>query len=332
MTFEKILEELKHKKYRPIYLLMGEEPFYIDRICDFIEKNVLSETEKAFNQTILYGKDIEARDVDMAAKRYPMMAPYQVLIIKEAQNLKKIDDLMHYASSPLETTILVLAHKYKSLPKNKKLYKSIEKSGVILESKKLYDNQVPEWINQYVKEKKLRISAVASALLAEYLGTDLSKVANEIDKLALSFPEQTELSPAIIQENIGISKDYNVFELQNALTDKDTLKSFRIVQYFGENQKEHPIFNTLAFLYGFFSKLLIFHFTKDKSDGSLTTALGVSPFFLKNYRKAASAYNPKKTVEIISFLREYDLKAKGVNNVSAEPGELLTELIFKILH
>jgi DNA polymerase-3 subunit delta len=332
MTFEQISKDLQNKKYKPIYLLMGEEAFYIDKITDYIQDNVLNETEKAFNLTILYGKDVEARDIDLAAKRYPMMAPYQVIIVKEAQNLKKIEDLVYYAGSPLETTILVLAHKYKSLAKNKKLYKAIEKSGVVLETKKLYDNQVPDWITAYATNKKLRISPVAAALLAEYLGNDLSKVANEIDKLALSLPENAEINQKIIQDNIGISKEYNVFELQNALVDKDIVKSNRIVNYFGSNQKEHPIFSTLSFLYSFFSKILIFHFTKDKSDANLARELGVSPFFLKNYKKAATQYPPKKAVQIISFLREYDLKAKGVNNISTEPGDLLKEMIFKILH
>ncbi|MCK5537385.1 MAG: DNA polymerase III subunit delta [Bacteroidales bacterium] len=332
MKFEQILKDLQQKKYKPIYLLMGTEPYYIDKIADFIEDNVISEAEKSFNLSIMYGKDTEARNVDLAAKRYPMMSPYQVIIVKEAQDIKKINDLVHYAGNPLETTILVLAHKYKTIAKTTKLYKAIDKVGVILESKKLYDNKVPDWISNYVAEKKLRISPMASGLLSEYLGNDLSKVANEINKLALSLPENTEINPKIIQENIGISKEYNVFELQDALTNKDIMKTNRIIMYFGAHDKKHPIFTTINFLYTFFSKLLIFHFTKDKSDANLAKAIGISPYFLKNYRKAASQYPPKKTVQIISYLRDYDLRAKGVNNVSAQAGDLLIELVFKILH
>jgi len=332
MTFDQIYKDLQAGKFKPIYLLMGDEPYYIDKVSNFIENNVLSESEKDFNMTVLYGKDTTARTVDMAAKRFPMMAQYQIVVVKEAQNLKKIDDLVHYALSPSETTILVLAYKYKVVAKNKKLYKAINKTGAVLESKKLYDRQIPGWINNYIKEKNLKISAVASALLSEYLGADLAKVANEIDKLALNLHAGTEITPQIIQDNIGISKDYNVFELQKAIIEKNILKANRIINYFGDNQKEHPIFNTISFLYSIFSKIMIFHFTKDKSDSNLAREMGVSPYFLKDYRSAAAKYNPRKTVQIISYLRDYDLKAKGVNNVSLKPADLLQELIFKILH
>jgi len=331
-TFDQIMSDLKNKIYKPIYFLMGAESFYIDQITDYISSNVLTEAEKAFNQTVVYGRDVDVKDIDNLARRYPMMSSHQVIIVKEAQTVKNIENLVYYAGNPLKSTILVINYKYKNLAKNKKLYKEINKNGIIFESKKLYDNQIPVWINKYLNNQLYTIEPVASALLNDYLGTDLSKIVNELDKLIISLPANSKITTKHIEENIGISKDYNNFELQNALAQKDILKANRIINHFGKNQKDNPIILTINSLYYYFRKVLIYHFMKDKSNRNVAATLQINPYFVKDYQTAARRYNPKKVVDIIAYLREYDLKSKGVDNVSATPEELLKELIFKILH
>ncbi len=332
MTFDQIMTDLKNKIYKPIYFLMGEESFYIDKITDYIEHNVLADNEKAFNQTIVYGRDTDAVTIDNISKRFPMMSSHQVVIVKEAQNLKDIDKLQYYAGNPLESTILVINYKYKTLDKRKKLYKEVQANGVIYESKKLYDNQVPDWINKYLKTSGYGIEPVASTLLTEFLGTSLSKISNELDKLIISLPKGAKITPKNIEENIGISKDFNNFELQNALIKKDVVKANQIISYFDKNQKENPIILTISSLFTFFKRLLMYHFLKDKNPRSVAAALQINPYFVKDYQLAAKRYNAKKTVAVISWLREYDMKSKGYNNVSASPGDLLKELVFKIIH
>lgn len=334
MSFEQIISDLKNKIYKPIYFLSGEEAYFIDLITKYIHDNVLTDAEKSFNQTVLYGKDTEIATVINTAKRFPMMANYQVVIVKEAQNIKNIDDLIHYANNPLKSTLLVINYKYKVLDKRKKLYKAIQENGILFESKKLYDNEVPAWINAYLKNRNRTIDPAAGMLLNEYLGNDLSKIANELDKLIITLPEgDFNITSSHIERNIGISKDYNNFELHKALTERNVLKANRIVNYFTHNQKDNPFTMTIATLYHFFSKVLTYHFIQNKNDKrSVAATLKVNPYFVGDYEKAAKQYNPKKTVEIISLLREYDLKSKGYNNVSTSPGELLKELVFKILH
>ncbi len=334
MTFEQILSDLKNKIYKPIYFLSGEEPYFIDLITKYISDNVLTDAEKSFNQTILYGKETEIHTVINTAKRFPMMANHQVVIIKEAQNIKKIEDLIHYAEKPLNSTLLVINYKYKTLDKRKKLYKVISEKGILFESKKLYDNEIPGWINTYLKNKNKTIDPGAGALLNEYLGNDLSKIANELDKLIITLPDgKPNITTSHIERNIGISKDYNNFELHKALTQKNILKANRIVNYFSHNPKDNPFTLTISTLYHFYSKVLAYHFIKDKRDRrNIAATLKVNPYFIGDYEKAAKQYNPKKTVEIISLLREYDLKSKGYKNVSTSHGELLKELVYKILH
>ena len=333
MTLEQILTDLRNKIYKPVYLLMGEEAYYIDKLSDFIKDNILSESEKAFNQHIYYGKDISVLGIDNLVRRFPMMSNHQVVIIKEAQDLKKIEDLIYYVSAPLKSTILVLNYKYKNLPKNRKLYKAINKVGVVLESKKLYDNQVPSWISGYLSKKGCKIDPKYSLLITESLGNDLSKISNELDKLVLSLSEnETVITPELIERNIGISKDFNNFELQKALAQRNILKANQIINYFGNNQKENPIFLTIISLYSYYTKILMYYFIKDKSDRNVASILRINPFFVRDYQLAARNYKSRKVVEIISILREYDLKAKGVNAVSIPPIELLKEMIYKILH
>jgi len=334
MKYEQIIADLKNKIYKPIYFLFGDEPYFIDLITKYIQNNVLTEEEKAFNQTILYGKDTDIHSVINAAKRFPMMANHQVVIVKEAQDIKDIEPLVYYATTPLKSTILVINYKYKTFDKWKKLYKVINENAVAFESRKLYDNEIPGWINNYVKTKNKQIDPNAGMLLIEYLGNNLGKIANELDKLIITLPEKEDkITTAHIERNIGISKDYNNFELHKALTQKNVLKSNRIVNYFAHNPKDNPLTLTLTSLYMFYSKVLAYHFIKNKKDRrSVAATLKVNPYFLGDYETAARQYNPKKVVEIIELLREYDLRSKGYNNVSTSHGELLKELVFKILH
>jgi DNA polymerase-3 subunit delta len=332
MKFEQIISDLKNQIYYPIYLLSGEEAFFIDEISDFIEANVLNDGEKEFNQTILYGKETDVPTIVGTAKRFPMMSNYQVVIVKEAQEIRKIEELANYAAKPLKSTLLVLCYKYKKFDKRKIFAKIISKSGILFESPKLYENKIPDWINTQLHQKNLSIRPKAALMLTEFLGTDLSKIANEIEKLAINLPKGTEITDAIIEENIGISKDYNVFELQNALGKKNILKANQIINYFAANQKDNPMIKVVGVLHMFFSKLLIFHYLKDKSQNSIASALSVNPFFVRDYQTAAQNYSIKKLANIVSLLREYDLKSKGVNNISSSNGELMKELVFKILH
>ena len=350
---EKILLDLKRRIFKPVYFLCGEEAHYIDLISDYIEHNVLEEADREFNQTVVYGKDTDLVGILGLAKQFPMMGEHTVVIVKEAQNLKELnksaggDDeggsakggsnsgsqqFLTYINNPQPTTILVFCFKYKTIDKRGAIAKALQKHAVYLESAKLYDNQVPEWIGNYVKDKKYTIGPKATFLMAEFLGNDLSKIANEINKLLINLPEGKEITPELVQDNIGISKDYNVFELQDALAKKDILKANRIVNYFASNEKEHPIVMTLSSLYGYFSKILKFHFLADKSKFAAATALGVNPYFVDGYAKAAANYNSAKLKYIFSCLKEYDLKSKGVDNSSISNGELLKELVFKILH
>ncbi|QJD98257.1 DNA polymerase III subunit delta [Mucilaginibacter robiniae] len=340
MTADDILKDLAKRKYKPVYLLHGEEPYFIDQISNYVEDKLLSDAEKGFNQTVLYGKDTEIMTVLNAAKRYPMMAEHQVVLVKEAQDLKwgkedtdkkGINPLLSYMENPLPSTILVFCYKYGKFDKRKKVYKAIEKNGLVFESAALYDNKVPAWIEKFVSEKGYRIGEKAANMLTEYLGNDLSKVANELEKLMLNIAAGQEMTLPYIQENIGVSKEYNVFELQTALIKRDVLKANQIVNYFEANPKSNPIVLILASLNNFFSKVLQYHYVKDKSAQTLARELGVSPYVLKNYEQAVRSYSQFKTMDIIGLLREYDLKTKGVN-ANALHGDLLKELVFKIMH
>jgi len=332
VEFNDILSDLKSKKYKPVYFLSGEEPYFIDRISDFIEKKVLDESEREFNQTVLYGRDTDVGTIIGEAKRYPMMSDRMVVIVKEAQNIKNIEDLDAYVNNPLDSTLLVICYKYKTLDKRKAFPKTVAKKGVLFESKKLYENKIPDWISGYLKEKKYTVTPKSSQLLTEYLGTDLAKIVNELDKLMINLPPGTEITPDHIQQNIGISKDFNTFELNDALSKRDIVKANQIVNYFASNSKDHPIPVTIASLNTFFVKLLRYHFLEDKSKDAAARALGVHPFFVSDYINAAKNYPTAKIKSIVSNLREYDLRSKGVDNASADEGELMKELIWKILH
>lgn len=340
MTAVELLKDLKNRKFKPLYLFHGEEPYFIDLLGDYIEGKVLSDAEKGFNQTVFYGKDTDIMTVLNAAKRYPMMADYQVVLVKEAQDMKwgsedsdkkGINPLLSYLENPLQSTILAFCYKYGKFDKRKKSYKMLEKNGVVIESAPLYDNKVPGWIEEFVSEKGYKIGGQATAMLSEYLGNDLSKIANELEKLMLNVAQGEEITLKLVQDNIGISREYNVFELQTALGKKDVYKANQIINYFEANPRSNPIVLVLGNLNNFFTRVLIYHYIKDKSPQNVAREMGVNPYFIKDYELAARNYNYAKTMQVIGYLREYDVKSKGVDS-NADAGGLMKELVFKILH
>lgn len=334
ITCEDILKELRAKQYRPIYYLMGEESYYIDVIADYIADHVLTETEKDFNLTVIYGGDVDSASVINAAKRYPMMSEYQVVIVKEAQAIRNMEELSFYLQHPLNSTILVICHKHGVLDRRKKLAAAIEKCGILFESKKIKDSQLPAFINGYMKRKGVDMDPKATAMIAEFVGTDLHRLTGELDKLIITLGKgRGRVSPELVERNIGISKDYNNFELRSALVDKDILKANKIVRYFEENPKTNPIQMTLSLLFGFFSNLMLAYYAPEKSEQGVADFLELkNAWQAREYLSAMRKYSGVKTMQIIQELRYTDAKSKGVGNSSAQDGELLRELIFKILH
>lgn len=329
---KQIVADIKSRKLKPIYFLMGEEAYYIDRISDFIEENVLSEDERGFNQMVLYGRDVTIDDIVSNAKRFPMMAEYQVIIVKEAQDLSRtIENLTNYAKQPQPSTILVMNYKYKTIDKRKSLYKTLNKMGVVYESKKLYENQVADWIRRVLAPKDYSIAPKAAQMLVEFLGTDLSKINNELNKLQIILPKGTQISPEDIEENIGISKDFNNFELRKAIGDGDIKKAHQIIHYFAENPKDNPMVVTVSLLFNFFSQLLHFHGMADKSPRNVASALKINPYFVNEYVTAARNFPMRKVSEVIGVLREFDVKSKGVGSNAVPQGDLLRELLVRIM-
>ncbi|SIR29172.1 DNA polymerase III subunit delta [Maribacter ulvicola] len=327
-----IVNAIKKGQISPIYFLYGEEAYFIDKISDFISANVLTEDEKGFNQMVLYGRDVSVEDIVGNAKRYPMMAERQVVIVKEAQHLSRtIENLCSYAENPQQSTVLVICYKYKKLDKRKKLHKIIKKSGVIFESKKLYENQVSDWLRKHLVSRGYTISHKAALLLVEYLGTDLGKISKELDKLKLVLPKQTEINPQHIEEHIGISKDYNNFELKRAIGDRDIVKATKIINYFAQNPKDNPFILTITLLHSFFTQLLQYHGLTDHSPKNVASTLRINPYFVKEIQIAARNYPMKKVSGIISSLREMDLKGKGVGATPMNEADLLKELLYKII-
>lgn len=328
-----IVTSIKNGEVKPIYFLMGEEPYYIDKIADYIEDNLMPEEEKGFNQMVMYGRDTTVDEIISNSKRYPMMAERQVIIVKEAQDLSRtIEKLESYSDNPQPTTTLVICYKYKKIDKRKKLYKSVSKSGVIFESKRLYENQVSDWIQKTLKSSGYAISPKASQMLVEFLGTDLSKIDNELQKLKLIAPKGTHITPELIEENIGISKDFNNFELRKAIGMRDSLKAHRIINYFAQNTKDNPIVVTTSLLFGYFSQILQYHGLPDKSKANVAKVLKVNPYFVADYVAAARNYPMKKVSQIITYLRETDVKSKGVGASNMPSGDLLKELVVKIMN
>jgi DNA polymerase-3 subunit delta len=333
MDYIQIIADLKNKIYSPVYFLEGEEPFFMDQISNYILENVLTEDEKGFNQSVLYGKDLSIDSIMTAAKRFPMMAERQVVVIREAQNIKNIEDLASYVEKPMKSTILVFNYKYKTIDKRKKLYKALGKNGVYFESKPLYENQIPAWISKYLKEKNLGIDPRAAQMITDFVGSDLQRIVNELEKVTISLVPGTSIMPEDVEKNIGISKDYNVFELQKALGNKDILRSNKIINYFIDNEKQNPMVVIIGNLATFFRKILVYHAIENKNDrNAVAQKLGINPFFINDYSNAASKYSLDRAVLIISMLREFDMRSKGARGGSTGNGDLLRELVFKILH
>jgi DNA polymerase-3 subunit delta len=352
VTHKEIIKDIKKGQVAPIYFLHGEESYYIDELVKYMEGHLLTEDQKAFNMTTLYGKDSDFKQILDSARRYPIMAERQLVLVKEAQNLKTIDNLEAYLKNPLETTTLVFAHKHKKLDKRKKFSKALTKAAkegkaVVLETKKLYDNQLPDWISQYLKSGGFSIEPKAADMLAEYLGNDLGKIANELNKLMLSLPKGTTVDQKLIEENIGISKDYNVFELQSALANRDHIKAYRIVQYYMANPKSGPLPMVVGVLYNFFNKAYICRFLPDKYDTTIAKAIGQRAFGkpgtmskrYADYRHVVKNYSVAQLENALQMLKEYDLRSKGVGlpyvgdefSERTDHGELMREMVMRIL-
>lgn len=336
MQAQQIIESFKQKKFKPIYLLHGEESYFIDEVVDYADKHILDAGEKSFNQTVVYGKDIDFGELIQLVKRYPMMSEYQVVIVKEAQNmkwtsLKAGDPFESYCENPLNSTILILAYKNGKFDSRKKVFKNIDKSGLTFESKAVRENDLLPWIAQYVQEKKYSIQPGAQRLMAEYLGNQLSRIANELDKLMLNIPSGSEITTDLIQKFVGINKDFNVFEYQKALTQRNVLKANQISSYFASSPKDHPFQAIVANLYGYFSKILKYHLLSDKSQAA--AVLGVPPFIVREFEQASRVFPIGKIFQVFSILRTYDLKSKGVD-VGAQYAleDMWKEFNFHLIH
>ena len=329
----KIVNDIKSGNIKPIYFLMGEEPYYIDKLSDYIEQNVLTEEEKGFNQTVLYGRDVSMEDIISTCKRYPMMAERQVVIVKEAQDLSKtIDQIESYVDNPMPSTVLVVCYKYKTLDKRKKVTKQIEKIGLLYESKKLYDNQIGEWIKRVLQGKNYAIEPKAAAMLLDFLGTDLSKINNELEKLQIILPKGSTITAKHIEENIGFSKDYNVFELRKAIGDRNQLKAYQIAQYFADNPKDNPMVVTTSLVFSFFVNLLQYHGLKDRNPKNVAAVLKVNPYFVKDYDIALKNYPMKKVSSVVAKLRDIDVKSKGVGANALSNHDLLKEMLVSVFN
>ncbi|MDR6561757.1 MULTISPECIES: DNA polymerase III subunit delta [unclassified Arcicella] len=332
-----VLKELKKKTYAPLYLLHGDEPYYIDKVADYLEEHALGNGDKSFNQFVLFGKDLNVPSLLSYAKRFPMMSDKQLILVKEAQGIQGLEQkdmqvaLEAYAQKPLDSTILILMFK-DSVDERKAWIKAFDKNGVVMPSKKLYDNKIPDWILEYCHEQGLKISRKAIEMLIENVGNDLKRLASEINKIVLNLRVDEEINAHVVEKFVGISKEYNYFEFQKALITRDVLKANQIVNFFAANPKDNPLAPIVMMLFNFFSKVLLTHVTPDKSEKGLASVLGVNPFFTKDYSLAIRNYNLSKVVYIISEIKKLDLKSKGIDSGSMTDGEALREITFKILH
>ena len=341
VTYDSIIKEVNSRQFAPVYYLMGEEPYYIDRLADYIAEHVLTEEERGFNQMVIYGQDTDMASVVAAAKRYPMMADHQVIIVKEAQTLvakeaqahRTLDELVYYLQKPQPTTVLVFCHKYGTLDRRKKVTAEIEKTGRLFESKKLKEGALPTFISNYVRSKGTAIDAKAAGMMADSIGADLNRLASELDKLVIAKPKGDDpITPELVEECVGISKDYNVFELKNALIVKDVVKANTIAKYMEDNKKQFAMPMILATLFGFYSNLMMAYYAPDKSDNGIAAYLDLrNPWQAKEYQTAMRYYTAWKVMYIISDIRKYDALSKGYGANATDKG-LLRELIYHILH
>ena len=333
VTDKQLTDSLKAREYAPMYLLTGEENYFIDVASDYFEKNIVDESLRDFDQTVLYGRETDMQTVVSHAKQFPMMSPVKLVLVKEAQEIKlpEWDLLAEYLEHPLEQTVLVFCYRHKNLDKRTRAYKAINSKGCIYERNRLYDNQVPDWIGTFVNQHGHTITQKGSILIAESIGNDLGKIANELSKVLISLKPGEVINEDIIERNIGISKDYNVFELQNAIGRRDVLQCNRIVNHFAANPKDNPIQMVLPSLYNYFIKIMIYHQLTDKSQAA--SALKVPPFYVRDYAMAANNYPLGKLASCIGYLNDTDLRCKGIHNAgTVTDGELLKELVFKIIH
>ncbi|MEX2567350.1 MAG: DNA polymerase III subunit delta [Cyclobacteriaceae bacterium] len=337
-TPESVLKELKSNRYAPVYFLQGDEPYFIDKISNYIEQHALTSQEKEFNQTIMYGKEVMMSTILTNAKRFPMMSERQVVIVKEAQHIYDLGreegdkQLMGYLKNPLPSTILVFAHKYRALDGRKALYKELDKKAILVKSEKIPEYKLSPYIDQYIKDRKFTIDPKASQVLAESIGNNIEVLTNEIDKMLINFEEPVQITPSHIQQYIGISKEYNNFELTKSLSYRDLTKANTIVHYFAQNPKANPLIPLLSLFYLHFSRLLLVHANKNSSDRDLASLIKVNPYFIKEYKVAAKNYPLGKIIEVIGYLKEADFRSKGINSNNMEDPEILKELVFKILH
>ena len=333
---ELIFKNIKNKEFLPIYFFHGEEAYYIDIAVKALENDVLTEDEKAFNQTVVYGKDTNYNEILALAKQYPMMGDKQLIIVKEAQDLKFNDEetkiLEKYVENPVESTILVFAHKHKKVDSRKKVFKTLDKAKMLFHSEPVKDYNLAKWIDDEARNLQIKLAPGISQLLADYLGNDLSRIANELNKMKLVLKDGEVLDGKLVETHIGISKEFNVFELQKALGKKDANTAFKIAYYMGKNPKTNPIVMTIGNLYNFFSNVVLYHTVSHQSPPTIASELGINPFFVKDYAEAARLYPLKFATRIISVLREIDLKSKGLGAVNMDEGELLKEMVYKIIN
>jgi DNA polymerase-3 subunit delta len=334
-SFEHICEDIRAKKFFPVYLLMGEEPYFIDKITDLLIENVLDESERDFNQTILYGADTDVASIYNAARRFPMMAERQLVVVREAQLLRNIDTLTNYVKNPLKSTILVINHKYQTIDGRKSLPIACGKAGVLFDSKKVKDYQIPRFITSFLQSRATKIDDKGAQMLADFLGNDLSRLCKELDKLAILLPENGPklITPELIEQNVGISKEYNSFELVKAIATKDVLKAYRIIKYFEQNPKDHSIPAVLPILFNYFSNLFMCHYTSDRSEDGLMSLLGMRfNIQVKDYIAGLKNYSAMKVFNLISDIRTADARSKGVEKGSLTDADVMKELLYKILH
>ena len=335
-TFEELTRDIVQKKFSPIYFFMGDEPFFMDKLTDLLITNVLSDDDRDFNQVVFYGADTDVNTIINASRRFPMMSKYQLVVVREAQLIKDIEELNHYVQNPLQSTVLVINYKYKTLDRRRSLASSIDKVGVLFDSKRIPDYKMPAFINTFLQQQSISIDQKAAQMLSDFLGNDLSRLNKELDKLTLLLPKNhatKRITPDLVEQNIGISKEYNNFELLKAIATKDKLKANRIIQYFEKNPKSNPIQATLPVLFNYFSNLLICYYSKDRSENGLMQELGLKGNFqLKDYTLGMKNYPAMKVFNLISEIRICDARSKGIENSSASDGDILKELLFKILH
>jgi DNA polymerase-3 subunit delta len=331
MSAEKIINDWKKNNFKPVYWLEGEEDYYIDKVMDYAEHYILNESEAGFNLIVFYGKDSNWPDVINACRRYPMFAERQVVLLKEAQQMRDIEKLEAYIENPLKSTVFVVSYKEKKVDGRTKLAKLLKEKGELLTTKKMYDNKLPEWTKELIESKGLTITQKALMLLVDHIGNDLNRIDNEIEKIRVNLGSGKNITESVIEENIGVSKDYNVFELQAAIANKDLSKAIRIIQYFEGNPKAGPIQMILPSLYSFFSKVFMIYGLSSRDEKSVAASLGLSPYFVKDYIKTVNLFTYPQVEAVLLLLHEYNLRSVGVHDAGTEDASLLKEMIVKMI-